>query len=167
MAPRPTNPPSGSNAQKTSNQVPKTWAVLGGKNIPGWAEKTKIPIKQEFRRPLKLGILGFGSLFLVIWLLSAIYGSVRHLWSNSTPVSSPSPTQAPTQVAPTTLSTTSSDACTNIGKVMEQANVSSRQVDQRFYQKYPDRANKPLTNSASDAILKQAWCQLAREMANK
>jgi hypothetical protein len=164
MPPLPTNPPQPPNpGQKTSDRPPKTWVVPGLKGAKGWSEKTKPPVMNDLKVPLKrVGFVVVG-LFLGIWLISSVYKSVTGSSAGNT-------TRQP-EVATTTSATASAtptatnDSCQGIGAKMQAAKVNSKQVDKVFQAKHPDRLNKPITSSASDAALKQEWCQIADKLS--
>ncbi|OUC13380.1 MAG: hypothetical protein B0A82_18035 [Alkalinema sp. CACIAM 70d] len=42
-----------------------------------------------------------------------------------------------------------------------------RQVNQEFYDRYPERVGRPLTSDASDAKLRQEWCQIAETVLDR
>jgi hypothetical protein len=164
MPPLPTNPPQSPNpGQKTSDRPPKTWVIPGLKGAKGWSEKTKPPVMNDLKVPLKrVGFVVVG-LFLGIWLISSVYKAV-------TGSSAGNSTRQP-EVATTTSATASAtptatnDSCQGIGAKMQAAKVNSKQVDKVFQAKHPDRLNKPITSSASDAALKQEWCQIADKLS--
>ncbi len=66
----------------------------------------------------------------------------------------------------TTPTTASSDKnhCTDLPNRMTKAKITSQQVDQVFYQIYPDRVNQPLADTAIDRALRQEWCVVANKL---
>jgi hypothetical protein len=168
MTSRPTNPgqsaqptqPVGSSptppAQKTSDQLPKTWhfGIKGGQGV---SQKTTTPIQEDFRLPLKRVGLAFVGLFATIWLASAVYGVVAGFISGRKPQVTASP-------AATKPEQTKTDACSGMTAKMLAAKVNAKQVDKVFWQKHPDKLNKPIGN---DVTLRQEWCQIAAELVSK
>jgi hypothetical protein len=47
---------------------------------------------------------------------------------------------------------------------MAKANITAKQVDRVFYQKYPDRSNKALGDTQLDRSLRQEWCAVANKL---
>ncbi len=166
MTSRPTNPgqsaqptqPAGSTppTQKTSGQLPKTWQ-FGIKGEQGFSQKTTTPIQEDFKLPLKRVGLAFVGLFVTIWLASAVYGVVSGFFSGRKPQATASP-------AATKPEQTKTDACSGMTAKMLAVKVSTKQVDKIFWQKHPDKLNKPIGN---DATLRQEWCQIATELVGK
>lgn len=64
---------------------------------------------------------------------------------------------------PTTVSSDKNN-CTDLPTRMTNAQITSQQVDKLFYQTYPDRVNRPLTNAAIDRDLRQEWCAVANKI---
>jgi hypothetical protein len=171
MSSRPTNPGQSSNppepigsqpthspaaAKKTSYQLPKTWQ-FGIKKEKGVTQKTTTPMGQDFKMPLRRVGLALFALFIVIWLISSVYGAVTGFFSNRKPQVAVSPVA----VAPEQAKT---DICNGMTAKMLAAKVSSKQVDKVFWQKHPDKLNKPIGN---DAVLRQEWCKIAEELVGK
>jgi hypothetical protein len=163
MTSRPTNPGQSaqptqpvSPAQKTSDQLPKTWQ-FGIKGEQGVRQKTTTPIQEDFKLPLKRVGLAFVGLFATVWLVSAVYGAISGLISGRKPQATASP-------AATKPDQAKADACSGMTAKMSAAKVSAKQVDKIFWQKHPDKLNKSIGN---DATLRQEWCQIAADLVGK
>jgi hypothetical protein len=137
-------------AQKISEQLPKTW-YFGISGERGLSQKTIPPIQEDFKQPLKRVGLTFVGLFAIIFLVTAVYKFfIKNFPSHSTAA-------APSANVPVEQA----DACSGMTAKMQTAKVSSRQVDKIFWQKHPDKLNKPIGN---DPALRQEWCQTAGEL---
>jgi hypothetical protein len=163
MAARPTNPPQplGSTQPATpSNQRSNTLRVspLVGKGIE---QQTTVPVLQELRKPLKWVLAGGIALFVVVWLLTSIYNMV--LGSGKSTVDPVTKVSPAVSSAPTTAAT--NNACDKIDAKMKAAQIKSKQVDQVFWQRHPDRKSKLI--DANDAASQQEWCAIASELAGK
>jgi hypothetical protein len=166
MAARPTNPPQPLGSTQPvppvtpNNQRSNTLRVspLTGKGIE---QQTTVPILQELRKPLKWLLAGGIALFVVVWLLTSIYnmvlGSGKSTADPATKVS-PSVTSTPTTAV-------TNNACDKIDAKMKAAQIKSKQVDQVFWQRHPDRQSKLI--DANDAASQQEWCTIASELAGK
>ena len=71
--------------------------------------------------------------------------------------------QPTTTNTPTTASIDKNN-CTDLPNRMAKAKMNSQQVDKVFYQTYPDRVNKPLTDTTLDRNLRQEWCAVANKL---
>jgi hypothetical protein len=159
---QPTSPAQSANAaQQVSEQLPKTW-YFGISGERGLSQKTIPPIQDDFKQPLKRVGLAFVGLFAIICLVTAVYKVfIKNFPSHST-------TATPSATVPVEQA----DACSGMTAKMQTAKVSSRQVDKIFWQKHPDKLNKPIAPLAPKAIgndpaLRQEWCQIAGELVGR
>jgi serine/threonine protein kinase len=113
-------------------------------------------LKSDFAKPIKYVGGSILTIFLVIVVLNWILQGIGSVMSSITKP------QANSALTPITTSSPTSDSCLNINDRMKAAKISSKDVNKRFYQKYPDRRNKPLDrNNISDRRLIKEWCQIA------
>jgi hypothetical protein len=131
--------------------LPETWqfGIAGEKGI---SQKTTTSLRQDFKMPLRRVGITFVGIFILCWLISIVYGLATQVFSAQ---------KDPITVIPLQ---SKNDACSGITRKMLLAKVSSRQVDQVFWQKHPDKLNKQIGN---DEILRQKWCQTAEELVKK
>jgi hypothetical protein len=137
---------------KTSDQLPKTWhfGITGDKGI---SQKTAVPLKEDFKLPLKRVGLAFVALFAVVWSISSVSGVLSGVLSGFT--------NKKPQVAASPTAQNRKDACQGMTAKMVSAKITSKQVDQAFWKKHPDKLNKPI---GTDPALRQEWCQIAGEL---
>jgi serine/threonine protein kinase len=113
-------------------------------------------MKSDFAKPMKYVGGGILSLFLVIAILNWIVQGIGGVISGMTKPQSSSVNTPTATISPT------SGSCLNINDRMKAAKISSKDVNKRFYQKYPDRRNRPLDrNNIEDRKLMTEWCQIA------
>jgi serine/threonine protein kinase len=121
-------------------------------------------MKSDFAQPIKYVGGGLLALFLVVFILSSIFKGIGNFRSRPP---QPTPTSLPTPPTPSETSRENSSSCQNINDRLKAAKISLQDVDERFYQKYPDRRNKPLDpKNISDRSLMTEWCQIAETLSN-
>jgi hypothetical protein len=124
---------------------------------------------KELRLPMKrIGTVVF-ILFILALGVSGLFNLAKAAMDSLTAKKPAMTNQSTEQSQPTTTNnptTTSSDRnnCTDLPTRMAKAKMTSQQVDKVFYQTYPDRANKPLADTATDRALRQEWCAIANKL---
>jgi Na+-transporting methylmalonyl-CoA/oxaloacetate decarboxylase gamma subunit len=132
-----------------STPQPRLWAGL------------RLPIK-------RIGTVVF-ILFILALVVSGLFNLAKGALDSLTAKKTAPTNQATEQSQPNATSTpaaTNSDKnnCTDLPTRMTKAKMTSQQVDKVFYQTYPDRANKPLTDTSIDRNLRQEWCAVANKL---
>jgi pSer/pThr/pTyr-binding forkhead associated (FHA) protein len=162
----PTNPAETANAWKSFGfrplqqiikpSLPPTWQ-FGISREKGISQQATTSLRQDFKMPLQQIGITFIGLFIASWLVNVIYGFAAVFLSGQKHPAINDPRG-------TTSEKINPNACSGMTAKMSLANVSSRQVDQAFWQKYPDKLNKPIGN---DKVLSQKWCKIAGELVGK
>jgi hypothetical protein len=167
---QPSPPP---NFNKTSKKTLATIRIPGIERIKkrstSGAASTKANLWEGLRLPLKRTALTFGGLFLLIllgsWGVNAVKGMLGGSSQTATTTENPSVAGSSSPAASNKAATgTKTESCTTVMARMGAAKVSSKQVDQVFYQKHPDRVKNPITAKAEDKDLRQEWCSIANQL---
>ena len=128
---------------------------------PGLWEGLRLPIKRVGTIVVMLLILAL----MASGLFNLVKGALESLTAKK-PSTTSQLTEQSQPITTTTPITSSSDKnnCTDLPTRMTTAKMTSQQVDKVFYQTYPDRANKPLADTATDRALRQEWCAVANRL---
>jgi hypothetical protein len=124
---------------------------------------------KELRLPMKrIGTVVF-ILFILALGVSGLFNLAKAAMDSLTAKKPAMTNQSTEQSQPTTINnptTASSDKnnCTDLPTRMTTVKITSQQVDKVFYQKYPDRVNKPLADTTIDRNLRQEWCAVANKL---
>jgi hypothetical protein len=157
----------------TNSKTPPTIHVAGVEPLTHQTSTDELEHKPGFWSGLRLPGKRVGTIAFFLLILILICSGLINLAKgaiDSLTVKKPIPTNQQTEQSQpntnNTPTTASSDRnnCTDLSTRMTKAKITGQQVDKVFYQTYPDRINKPLTDTAIDRSLRQEWCAIANKL---
>ena len=152
---------------QTSSKTQNTQHIPGMSPLQKPANNTQVETQPEFwvglRKPMKWAVTIGGTIFILALISSALFNFAASLMKGD---------KAPKEIVPdrsrsspgSTISTTSKGECLDVLARMAKAKITPEQVDKVFFQKYPDRTNKPLVDKKTDSTLRQEWCSDANKL---
>jgi hypothetical protein len=165
------------NLNSTNSKTPPTLHIAGIEPLPPRSSNSgesnpKPDLLAGLRLPLKRAGTIVVILFILALVISGLFnlakGALDSLTAKKPATITSSPAEQSQPIATTTLTptteTSNKNDCTDLPTRMAQAKIAGQQVDTVFYQKHPDRVNKPLTDAESDRALRQEWCAVANKL---
>jgi hypothetical protein len=163
------------NLNQTSSRTQKTLHIPGVMPMQPSISKTQLESESGFwtvlRKPMRLMVKIVVPIIILALLGSGLFNLVQGMMKGDKSPKEivvdrfPKAEASPTTPSPSpTISTTAKNECMDLPTRMAKANITAKQVDRLFYQKYPDRSNKPLGDIQLDRNLRQEWCGVANKL---
>jgi hypothetical protein len=172
--------PQFSNPNRTYSKTPPTIQITSSSPQPQISShRGRSKPKPRLRKVWRLAMKRTGAIVIILFVLALIFAGLFNLakgaiwysqsFANDNRTAQPSVTPKPfeqIQTSSTAPATASSDKnnCTDLPIRMTNAKIDSQQVNKIFYQTYPERVNRPLTDTVIDRALRQEWCAVANKI---
>jgi hypothetical protein len=158
----------------TSSETPQTLGILGISPLPersdNDADKSLHGFWRDLRLPMKRTIsVGLPAFFLImcgVGIFNFVKGSFDILTSQNPPADRISGENHDAVTQPK-VSNPKSTCTKDLASRMAHNKVTPQQVDKIFYQTYPDRQSKPLSDTPIEINLRQEWCSIADSLIAK
>jgi hypothetical protein len=155
------------NLNQTSSKTQKTQHIPGISPLQPAANNTQLESQPEFwgglRKPMKWAVTIGGTIFVLALISSLLFNFAASLMKGNKAPKEILPDRSTPSPSPT-ISSASKNECMDLPTRMAKANITAKQVDKVFYQKYPDRLNKGLGDTEVDRNLRQEWCKVANKL---
>jgi hypothetical protein len=168
--------PQSPNLNKTNSKTPPTVHVAGISPLPQRSSSGESMPPPGLWAGLRLPVKRVGTIVFILFMLALGVSGLFNLakvaldsLATKKPATSSQPVEQSPPITTPTSTTASSDKnnCTDLPTRMTTAKINSQQVDKVFYQTYPDRTNKPLSDTAIDRNLRQEWCAVANKLIDR
>ena len=170
--------PQSPTLKQTDSKTPPTVHVPGISPLPQRSSSDESISPPGLWAGLRLPMKRVGTIAFILFILALGVSGLFNLAKgavDSLTAKKPTPTSQPTeqnQPSTTNIPTTSNpiatnsdkNNCTDLPTRMTTAKIASQQVDKVFYQTYPNRSNKPLSDTTTDRALRQEWCAVANKL---
>lgn len=165
--------PQSPTLKQTDSKTPATAQFGGISPLPQRSSNSSDGSKHDLWTGLRLPLKRTGTIVIILLILALLASGLFNLAKGameSITVKKPATTnQITEQSQPTTTNTPTTASidknnCTDLPTRMTKAKITGQQVDKVFYQTYPDRVNKPLTDTTIDRNLRQDWCAVANKL---
>ncbi|PSB56614.1 hypothetical protein [Chamaesiphon polymorphus] len=163
------------NLNQTPIETPQTVRMGGSSPLSsssGSGEVESQPgLWAGLRLPLKRTAIVVSGLFIIALILSGLFNVAKSIiagFSKPQPLATSQPQIEPSVSPAPTTAISPENKCLDLPTRMSKAKIVAADVDKLFYQKYPDRVNKPLTtDTVTERNLRQEWCAIANQLIDK
>ena len=169
--------PQSPNLNHTNSKTPLTVHVAGIQPLSQRSSSGESNPRSGLWAGLRLPMKRVGTIVFILFILAFICSGLFNLAKGAidsltakkpaTTTSQPAEQSQPSTSPTPTAASSDKNNCTDLPTRMTKAKITSQQVDKVFYQTHPDRANKPLADTAIDRNLRQEWCAVASKLVDK